>query len=308
MSANVETMMYVRETPWHGLGTRVEEALTSADAIKYAGLDWTVNSMPVYDSFQREIPNYVANVRSSDNSVLGIVSNRYKIVQNQEAFEFTDNLISEGVVYETAGSLNGGKRIWLLAKMPEQKILGDKFDPYLCFVNSHDGTGAIKVCCTPIRVVCNNTLNLALERASRTWSTRHMGDMASKLAEAKHTLGMASEYMNELNNQAELLADSKISSAEVEKIVTEVFPIDYNKDSNCKIKNAERMRDEFFRCYNMPDIAQFKNTKWGVINAVTDLVAHTEPARQTTNYRENNWGKIMNGHTIVDTVFNKIYA
>ena len=308
MSANVETMIYVRETPWHGLGTRVEEALTSADAIKYAGLDWTVNSMPVYDSFQREIPNYVANVRSSDNSVLGIVSNRYKIVQNQEAFEFTDNLISEGVVYEIAGSLNGGKRIWLLAKMPEQKILGDKFDPYLCFVNSHDGTGAIKVCCTPIRVVCNNTLNLALERASRTWSTRHMGDMASKLAEAKHTLGMASEYINELNNQAELLADSKISSAEVEKIVTEVFPIDYNKDSNCKIKNAERMRDEFFRCYNMPDIAQFKDTKWGVINAVTDLVAHTEPARQTTNYRENNWGKIMNGHTIVDTVFNKIYA
>ena len=115
MAANVETMMYVREKPWHGLGTMVMEAPTSADALRLAGLDWTVDQTPVYTDAGIEITGYKANRRNSDNAILGIVSDRYKIVQNTEAFEFTDALIGEtenGVVkYETAGSLCGGKRV-----------------------------------------------------------------------------------------------------------------------------------------------------------------------------------------------------
>ena len=167
MSANVETMMYVREKPWHNLGVMCEEAPNSAEALRIAGLDWTVESKPVFTGDGMEIPGYKLNQRSSDGKPLGIVSNKYRIVQNVDAFEFTDELVGGDVRYETAGSLNGGKRIWLLAKMPDTKVCGDAVEPYLCFSNDHSGNSGIKVCCVPIRVVCGNTLNLALSSAKR---------------------------------------------------------------------------------------------------------------------------------------------
>ena len=165
MSHEVEQIFYVsneengRFVPWHGLGTAVAEAPNSAEAIKIAGLDWTVESKPIFTAENVEIPGYKENTRSSDKSVLGIVSHRYKIVQNSEAFDFTDSLIGEGCTYETAGSLMNGKKVFLLAKMPQRKILDDEVDPFICFTNSHNGTGSIQVCMTPIRVVCQNTLN-----------------------------------------------------------------------------------------------------------------------------------------------------
>ena len=129
MSANVESMFYAgREKPWHGLGTQVEEAPTSADALRLAGLDWTVQRKPIQVCGGRKVDNFFANVRSSDGAVLGVVSDRYQVVQNAEAFAFTDALIGgEGQVhYETAGSLMGGRKIWLLAKLPDTEIVGDK--------------------------------------------------------------------------------------------------------------------------------------------------------------------------------------
>lgn len=206
MPALVESMMYVREKPWHGLGIHVEEAPTSADALRMAGLDWNVVQRNIQVCGGAKIKNYKANVRDSDGTVLGVVSDRYKIVQNAEAFEFTDSLIGGDVQYETAGSLNGGRKIWLLARLPETEIVGDKTEPYLCFTNTHDGSGAIRVCMTPIRVVCNNTLNLALGSARRAWSVRHTGDMASKMHEARVCLEMASAYMNDLSQTADRLA------------------------------------------------------------------------------------------------------
>lgn len=206
MPALVESMMYVREKPWHGLGTRVEEAPTSTDALRMAGLDWSVVQRNIQVCGGAKIKNYRANVRDSDGTVLGVVSDRYKIVQNAEAFEFTDSLIGGDVRYETAGSLNGGRKIWLLARLPETEIAGDKTEPYICFTNTHDGSGAIRVCMTPIRIVCNNTLNLALGSARRAWSVRHTGDMASKMHEARVCLEMASAYMNDLSQTADRLA------------------------------------------------------------------------------------------------------
>ena len=130
MPAEVESMMYVREKPWHGLGTEVTEAPTSADALRFAGLDWNVRQEPVFNSRGGIVKGYKANVRDSDGSVLGIVSERYKVVQNEEAFKFTDELIGGEVRYETAGSLREGKQIWLLAKLPERRVAGDAVDPY----------------------------------------------------------------------------------------------------------------------------------------------------------------------------------
>ena len=306
MAALVESMMYVREVPWHGLGTKVNEAPTSKEAIKLAELDWNVNPTVIYDANGKEISGYKANMRDSDQSILGIVSDRYQIVQNSEAFEFTDSLLDEGVVYETAGSLRDGKQIWLLARMPSTTILGDDVDPYLCFTNTFDGSGAIKVCMTPVRVVCNNTLNLALETTKRSWSTRHIGDLAGKLHQAKETLGLAQEYMKKLDEDADRLANTKLSDAEIESIVSFIFPIDYIKDTKRKIENTNKMRNDFMTCYMMPDIAQYRNTAYGLVNAASDMAGHMAPSRVTSNYAQNNWAKIMLGHPLLDAVYNRV--
>lgn len=309
MPALVETMFYTeREVPWHGLGTPVQEALTSEEAIEKAGLNWTVEKKPIFNENGIQIPKYFRTARSSDNSTLGIVSGRYKIVQNQEAFSFTDELISGDVRYETAGSLNEGRRVWLLAKLPDKTILGDKFDNYICFTNTHDGTGAVQVCMTPIRVVCNNTLNLALSQATRKWSTRHIGNLEQKMEEARKALEMAESYMVALDEKAKVFADTKVSEAEVEVMFDSIFPIDQNNDTARKIRNVEYLKNAFFNCLKAPDIVQYSGTAWGVINAMTDFVDHTSPIRSTESYQENNWGKIMSGHPVVDQMYSLLNA
>lgn len=313
MAHELESMFYVsneqngRFVPWHGLGTSVSEALTSAEAIKVAGLDWTVESKPILTVEAKVINGFKANTRSTDGTVLGIVSDRYQIVQNSEAFDFTDNLIGNGVTYETAGSLKNGKRVWLLAKLPSRMILDDKFDPYICFTNTHDGLGAIKVCMTPIRVVCNNTLNVALSNAKRSWSTKHVGDIQTKMREAKATLLMANEYMSELAIKADELANTKITEAQIDQVLTEVFPVSED-DSDRKKRNVKELKDNFMACYFAPDIAKFVGTQWGVINAMTDMVDHKIPKRATSTYAENNWGRIIDGHIIVDTTMLQLAA
>ncbi len=299
MPANVETMMYVREKPWHGLGTMVEEAPVSADALRLAGLDWTVRQEPVFDGEGRVIRGYRANVRDSDGSVLGIVGERYKVVQNVDAFSFTDGLIGGGVRYETAGSLREGRQIWLLAKMPERMVAGDEVEPYLCFTNSHDGSGGIKVCMTPIRVVCNNTLNLALGSARRIWTLRHTENVHDRLDEARSCLFRANEYMSGLAEYAERAAKLRLLDEDIKAILNELFPVT-EKSTEREKANVERCRTEFMVCYYAPDIEQFRGTAWGVINAASDLVTHSMPHRNTRNYAANNWGRIMDGHAIMD--------
>lgn len=299
MSANVETMFYVREKPWHGLGTRVEEALTSEEALVAAGLDWTIDSRPVFDEKGNIIAGYKANTRSKDGRVLGIVGSRYSIVQNREAFDFTDALIGEGVKYETAGSLRDGKTIWLLGKMPERYILGDKVEPYICFTNTHDGTGAVKACMTPVRVVCNNTLNCALNGAKRKWSTPHRGNVQARLEEARQTLELADAYLTKLNEEADRLANEKMSEGEMRKALDGMFLLP-EKATDRQKRTADKAKEEIIICTLAPDLIKFANTKWGFINAVADYVGHADPVRKTKNFAENRWEQIIGGHFLLD--------
>ena len=305
MPAAVESMMYVRERPWHGLGVEVQEAVTSEEALKLAGLNWEVEQHPIQVCGGSKIENYRANIRSTDGKVLGVVSNRYKIVQNTDAFSFTDELIGGDVYYETAGSLKEGKKIWLLARMPEVKIIDDAIEPFLCFSNTHDGTGAIRVCMTPIRVVCNNTLNLALKNAKRQWSTRHIGNLEVKMEEARMCLDLADDYMGELAAYADRLANTAVSNEKINEILDELFPVSED-DSLRKKTSVKRLKDEYMVCYFRPDIAQFIDTAWGAVNAMSDMITHSAPLRQTETYRENNWGKIMDGHIMLDKMVDLI--
>lgn len=299
MAALVESMVYTREKPWHGLGTKVEEAPTSADALRLAGLDWRVEQKNIQLCGGSKVPGYKANVRSTDGKVLGVVSDRYRIVQNADAFEFTDSIIGGDVRYETAGSLNGGKKIWLLAKLPETEIAGNKTEPYLCFSNTHDGSGAVRVCMTPIRVVCNNTLNLALDSAKRAWSVRHTGSLQSKMHEARACLRMANTYMGALAEKADRMANTAITRDQLNRILDELFPVDEHTTEREK-QNIKKLRDEYMVCYFAPDLVKFRDTAWGAYNAMSDMITHNAPLRKTENYRENNWGRLMDGHVMMD--------
>ena len=226
MAANVESMFYTRKAPWHGLGVRVEEAPESKEALIQAGLDWKVEQTDVYAASGERILGYKANIRDIDRSVLGIVGDRYKIVQNEEAFAFTDGLLGEGVKYETAGSLAGGKIVWMLAKIPEKYIIsGDAIEPYLVFCNSHDGSGAIRVAMTPVRVVCQNTLNLALKGASRVWSARHTENVMSRMDEARETLQLANAYMSQLGRSINELQAKKLTDKKVLAMIDSLYPV-----------------------------------------------------------------------------------
>lgn len=313
MSANVESIFYVsneennRFVPWHGLGTPVSEAPNSAEAIKLAGIDWTVEPKSIYTESGLQIPGYVANTRSSDNKVLGIVSNKYSIVQNADAFEFTDNLLGGEVKYETAGSLCNGKRVWLLARMPDYKVLDEDYEQYLCFTNTHDGTGAVKVASVPVRVVCQNTLNLALKEAKRTWSTRHMGDIKSKIHEAETTLELADKYMKEFAKNADILANTKVEAKDVFDVVRDVYGVDEDASDRQK-KTAKEIEEGFYTCMFAPDILKYVGTAYQAVQAASDFATHATPHRLTKNYQENNFNRVLNGHVFIDKMFAKMMS
>lgn len=300
MAHEFETGMFVREKAWHGLGTIVQEAPSSAEALRIAELDWNVVQKPVYTD-GKEIPHFMANVRDKDNSVLGIVSDRYKIVQNREAFDFTDALIGDDVKYESCGSLRSGKTIWLLARMPKTTILGDAVEPYMCFTNSHDGTGAIKVCMTNVRVVCNNTLTIALDSAKRVWSAKHMGNIQSKFMAAKETLGLAQKYNEQLAVFAEEAANTTVSEEKKNEIIETLFPLE-NDYSDRRKNIVEKERQGFENCIIAVDLRPFYGTMWGMVNAVSDFCYHSTPNRTTSTLQENRMLTCINGLPMMQSV------
>lgn len=309
MSANVETMFSVREKPWHGLGTIVREAPSSADALYLAGLDWDVVQEPIYTGLSEPINGYRANVRNSDRKVLGVVSDRYKVVQNTDAFSFTDGLLGEGVRYETAGALQGGRKVWLLARLPQEYIMaGERISPYLVFSNTHDGSGSVKVAITPIRIVCNNTLNLALNTANRNFSMVHTGNIQGKMQEARETLFMAEKYMDSLGAEFEQLRKQKMTDAQVREYIGQLLPME-KEPTPIQSKNILRLREDIMkRYYDAPDLKKVGNNAYRFINAVSDFATHAGPLRRTVNYKENLFARTIDGNPLIDRAYQMVKA
>ena len=290
-------MLSAKERPWHGIGTVVEEAPTSEDAIRIARLDWTVDQFPVFAN-GNEIPGYFANVRSDTNEALGVVRNRYKIVQNTEAFDFVDGIVANKHLecrYETAGSLFNGRRIFLLVKLPNKDLLGDLVENYLFFTNSHDGSSALTAGITNVRVVCNNTLQMALNGAERIWRCRHTTNIEGKKQQAKEALGMAVKYMGGMDAVAEKMYAKKINEEKFEKNFSEKLKaLTYSDKSNAEIINRIHL------IYNeKDDLQNFKGTAWGMYNAVADFVSNTAPFRQTKNSGEIKLAEFFNGNKLL---------
>ena len=304
MSAEVETMFYTRVAPWHGLGTCVENAPGSQEALKVAGLDWKVVQKPIFTEEGQLVGGFKANIRDRDNQILGVVTDRYKVVQNEEAFAFTDQLLGEGVTYETAGSLQGGRRTWILAKLPQRYIIsGDEITPYLVLMNSHDGTGAIKAAMTPIRVVCQNTLNLALSNAKRSWSANHVGNINGKLDDARYTLLYADKYMAELGRSIDRLNQIRLSDQKVYEYINALFPLADNATEQQK-KNLLRMKEDVkARYFEAPDLKHIGKNGYRFVNAVSDFATHSKPLRERSTYRENLFSRTIEGNPMIDRAY-----
>lgn len=309
MAADIETMFYTRQKPWHGLGTMVNEAPKSEEALRLAGLDWHVNQVPIYTGHGQMVEGYKANIRDTDNKVLGVVTDRYKIIQNKEAFAFTDELLGAGVRYETAGSLQGGRKVWLLARLPREFIIsGERISPYLIFSNTHDGSGAVRVAVTPIRVVCNNTLNLALNTANRSWSMIHTGNIKDKIKEAKDTLFMADRYMESLGCEFEKLRKKKLTDSQVKDYIEQLLPVEEGA-TIIQMKNIKKLREDIkLRYYEAPDLKEQGSNAYRFINAVSDFATHSEPLRRTANYKENLFIRTMDGNPMIDKAYQLVSA
>lgn len=274
MLAEVETMFYTRQKPWHGLGTMVTEAPDSKSALELAGLNWTVTQKTIETQDGLPIPGFKANMRNTDNQVLGVVTDRYKVVQNQDAFAFTDKLLGEGVTYETAGSLQEGRRTWLLAKLPQRYIIsGDEMTPYLVFMNSHDGTGAIKAAMTLIRVVCMNTL---------LYADKYMSE-----------LGKAIDRMNKIN----------LSDRQVYEYIDALFPL-LDETTEQQKKNLMKMKEDVkLRYFEAPDLQYVGKNAYRFVNAVSDFATHAKPLRARKNYRENLFARTVDGNAMIDKAY-----
>jgi len=228
----------VNEKAWHGLGQIVDQYPTSAEAIKYAGLDYEVIKSPLFtcqrdetvgdngeiiEGSQMPVPHHFATVRTDNHAVLGVVGKDYEIVQNVNAFEFFDAIVGggDGILYETAGALGKGERIFITAKLPGYLRVGkqDMIEQYLLLTTSHDGFGSITAAFTPVRVVCQNTLNAAMRNHSNSIKIRHTASANDRLKQAHKLMGISSNLGSELEGLLNNWAHIKITDKEVKRLI-----------------------------------------------------------------------------------------
>lgn len=294
----------VKEKAWHGLGTIVEAYPTSAEALKFAGLDYTVEKRPLFtvDAFNLNVfqnpnleadlsrfipginvPDYYSTVRTDTEQVLGVVGKDYKVVQNIEAFAFFDSIVGggDGILYETAGALGKGERIFITAKLPSYIRVGkdDLIEQYLFLTTSHNGFGSIMAAFTPVRIVCNNTLNAALRHSTGSIRIRHSSGAVDRLKQAHSLMGISGKIGDEMEAIFNHWSKVQINDADLKKLIqTAMSP---SKEVLDKLQKG--LVDEISSVYkNMTDevysyalsapsqsLETTKGTLFGAYNAVT---------------------------------------
>lgn len=301
MNSTAEKMAtFGRFEPWH-FGTSLDGVQSVEQAMEKADLAWEVNQAQAFirdaNGNWVETPA-VVNYRSDNGLYLGTVTDRYQKVNNSEAFSFLD--IFENYTFVSGGVVNGGKTAWICVEVEGFDVLGDTVKQYYIFSNTHDGSGSLRVCLTPVRAVCSNTLNLALKKATRAFSLRHKGDTEGKIAMIGDILSHDRVYQKEFIEQSERLALLKVSDYAVDKMLMSLFPYDREKDTDRKIRNMTEQQDAVRHCYKADDLGNFYGTAYGFINAVSDMAYHSTPKRMTTTYRENQMLSVIKGNKLLD--------
>lgn len=284
----------IRTATWSKIGRNVEECRDMDQVLRASGLDYTVEKRPVYmadtNMKPRFIPNRFATVRKEDDHAYDVVSDKFEIIQNRDAFDFV-NYMGEDLTFEKAGETENGM-VYIIGKLPEVSILGDAFTPYVLFRNGFNGKIKITAAISPLRIVCQNQFNFAFRNAANAITIRHVRNAESKLEEARETLKMTADYMQELNTMAEHFAGLKIAGDRMERVVKYLFPIPEDTAINpFKRKNLEDQRAAFVKAHEQDDNRNFRGTAWGLINAYTDFMTHKEPAGKREDRFE---GKFVN--------------
>ena len=294
MAHEIETMAFAGELPWHGLGTKVPADLSPAQMLEKAGLNWSVEKVPAFADINGKKVNvgWSALTRSSDDRILGVVSNDWNPVQNSEAFEFFDEYCRAGdMEMHTAGSLKEGQIVWALAKVKDSFELfkGDQVDSYLLFTNPHKFGQCIDVRFTPIRVVCNNTLTLSLsQKSDRMVKKNHRTVFDAN--EVKQQLGIATEKLAKYKEMAAFLGSKRYNGETVKEYFNQIFPVlAYNKEKGPQRKDLSKSATRALEVLNTQPGHKFaEGSWWQAFNAVTYLTDH-EIGRSADTRLQSAW-------------------
>ncbi len=291
MSADLTTradgtveMAYTGKKPWHGLGVEVDHPMTSAEAIELAGLDWEVAARPVYTTVGKNkvrVQGKQAVVRMDNNEVFDIPSTRYNPVQNHEAFTFFDGVVGAGeAIYETAGSLRGGRKVWILAKLPGDLNIGDGdlLEKYILLANSHDRSMPMTMKITPIRVVCNNTLELSLaNQGGRQMTFRHTANVLKRMNDTREFLGLVEAHFELFMQNVNRMVDLQFTEGNVREVAAAAIELDLDaatdKQSKAKIAVVDRVTELFYTGQGS-NLLTAAGTGWGAFNAITEFIDH----------------------------------
>jgi phage/plasmid-like protein (TIGR03299 family) len=285
------------EPAWHGLGQIVDKAMTSEECIKLANLDYEVEKTPIFAQIDiveqdgvggrtyQQIEDRYATYRNDTNEILGKgVGSRYEIIQNKDAFGFFDAIIDEGeAIFQTAGALGKGERIFVTAKLPDDLLVaGEPCNKYIILTNSHDGSSSIIAGLTTIRVVCNNTLQAALRGLENKVAIEHRSGAKEKLSEAYKVMNIASKYMQEVEEIFNEMAKKQIQDEELRKYITDVMKSEYAKnltesekaEESTRLKNQVNSIYEFALSHPTQQTDAARGTVWGAYNSISGYFNH----------------------------------
>lgn len=334
----LDSMMAVGVPPWHYAQNKdlvrlldKDAKITSVKVNKAAGLDWEVGQTPIYipmtglvpgyemvgdvlEAGQAAKPSFLANVRSDNNRVVGVVRPGYKVFQNAEAPLFLDSLVDDGsALYETAGSLHGGSQVWWLMRIPNGVTVGgqkgEELNSFILFQNTHDGSLSWTISIVTIRVVCQNTLAWALDKAQRTMKVRHTKNAGVRIEEARRALEIGFVYQEEMAKVGDQLLNTKFTDKQFNDFLNSLIPLPEPNAEDGKVKNqfaitqATKQRDALTEVYaNHPTQVDIKGTAWGVVQAAqfyADHVAFTKTA-------ESRFVRLTKGQNIGSKAFTQM--
>ena len=304
MPANIDSMAYAGEVPWHGLGTRLTKRMTTDEALEKGGLNWEVELTSLRAEseagrFDIDCKEHRAVVRKDNNSVLGVVGTSYVPLQNKDAFSFFDHAITDRkAIFETVGALGKGERVWMLAKVEGKDfevLPSDKVDPYLLLFHAHDGSACVTSLFTPIRVVCQNTLRVALSKGSDRIKIRHTGDVAGKIRLAGDALRMVGAMIDETKPVLVKMAQKQLTHSKTEDYVAKVLRPNVDasdKEQTARLKSNIEDIMTLVETGRGSEINGVRGTVWGAYNAITEFVDHKRGVR---GGEENRIGSIWLG-------------
>ena len=287
------SMFYVEEVPWHNLGIKLNKPATAQEAIQAAQLDWPVIKLPLTAGSKRiPVPDKFAVVRKTgqlvqkSDPVLGVVGKDYTPLQNRDAFRFFDPIVGQNAaIYHTAGALGLGERVWILAKLPGHiRVVGDDIsEKYLLLSNSHDGKSSVQIKFTPVRVVCQNTLTIALGDG-QAYRVIHHADVKTKLESAHQMLGLINDRFDEIEETFQAMSRVKMDSNRLSDYLATVYP-EVKEQEKMDLVKRDRSWSEFFfdqgRGNRLPGVA---GSLWAAFNGVTEWQDHRK-SRQNENQR-----------------------